>query len=173
VEQCGSLQRSANINVQAVKPKSDADELLVGAQFIDAYDVTVEDPILDARRAAERTLGSSPAWIKSLLAVRNLVIAPFGLKTGDQKKTGASDVIGIFPVVTESPDRLLLGFDDKHLDFRVVVDVASAGSHCRVTVTTLVRTHNLLGRVYLAAVLPFHRIVVRSMLRQILKPQRE
>jgi Protein of unknown function (DUF2867) len=115
-------------------------------------------------------LGVSPPWIKSLLAVRNLLVAPFGLKTGVREKVGASDVIGIFPVVAESPDRLVLGFDDSHLDFRVIVDVASAGSHCRVTVTTLVRTHNIFGRVYLAAVLPFHRIIVRSTLRQLLKP---
>jgi hypothetical protein len=27
--------------------------------------------------------------------------------------------------------------------------------------------HNLLGRVYLAIILPFHRLIVRSMLRQV------
>jgi hypothetical protein len=30
-----------------------------------------------------------------------------------------------------------------------------------------VLTHNMLGRVYLAVILPFHRLVVRSMLRQV------
>jgi hypothetical protein len=28
-------------------------------------------------------------------------------------------------------------------------------------------THNLLGRIYLATILPFHRLVVRSLLRQV------
>jgi hypothetical protein len=37
----------------------------------------------------------------------------------------------------------------------------------RVTATTLVRTHNWLGRTYLAIILPFHRLVVRAMLRQV------
>jgi hypothetical protein len=58
---------------------------------------------------------------------------------------------------------LVAGFNDHHLDFRVVVDVA-AGE--QVTATTLVKTHNFLGRLYLAIVLPFHRLIVRSMLRR-------
>ena len=35
-----------------------------------------------------------------------------------------------------------------------------------VTASTAVRTHNLLGRIYLAIVKPFHRIVVPAMLAQ-------
>jgi len=30
-----------------------------------------------------------------------------------------------------------------------------------------VLTHNLLGRVYLAIILPFHRLAVRALLRQV------
>jgi hypothetical protein len=30
-----------------------------------------------------------------------------------------------------------------------------------------VRTHNRLGRIYLAIILPFHRLVVRALLRQV------
>ncbi|MFM9849597.1 MAG: DUF2867 domain-containing protein [Hyphomicrobiaceae bacterium] len=85
----------------------------------------------------------------------------------------APDAVGFFPVISQSPDRLIAGFDDKHLDFRVVVDVAPAGTARRVTTTTLVRSHNLPGRLYLAVVLPFHRIIVPAMMRQLLKPRRE
>ncbi len=73
-------------------------------------------------------------------------------------------MIGIFPVLSETPDRLVAGFNDSHLDFRVVVDVATcraAGQH--VTVTTLVRTHNWLGRTYLAIILPFHRLIAPAL----------
>jgi hypothetical protein len=48
-----------------------------------------------------------------------------------------------------------------------VVDVASAGAGRRVTATTVVLTHNWFGRAYLAIILPFHRLIARSMLRQI------
>ena len=76
-------------------------------------------------------------------------------------------MIGIFPVISETPDRLIAGFNDKHLDFRVVVDVAAPGPFKQVTATTLVKTHNRLGRAYLAIILPFHRLIVPAMLRQV------
>jgi hypothetical protein len=50
------------------------------------------------------------------------------------------------------------------LDFRIVVDVTPPGS---VTATTLVKTHNWLGRTYLAIIMPFHRLIVPTLLRQV------
>jgi hypothetical protein len=73
----------------------------------------------------------------------------------------------MFPVLSETPQRIVAGLNDSHLDFRVVVDIAGAGAGRSVTATTVVLTHNLLGRVYLAIILPFHRLIVRAMLRQI------
>ena len=61
----------------------------------------------------------------------------------------------------------MAGFNDKHLDFRLVVDVAAAGATRNVTATTLVLTHNWLGRAYLALILPFHRLIVPAMLRKV------
>jgi hypothetical protein len=150
-----------------VDPNVDSSALLAGAQFIDAYNIVIDDAALDARRAAEKMLARAPRWIEALLALRNYLVTPFGLKTSAPNKTGASEIIGIFPIVSQSPDRLVAGFDDHHLDFRVVVDVAACGHGQRVTATTPVRTHNLLGRAYLAIILPFHRLVVRAMLRQV------
>lgn len=153
------------MKVQAAKPAADTGMLLAGAQFSDAFSIVTDGETLDARQAAERMLGPGPRWIDILLALRNLMVAPFGLKTS--APSGAADVIGIFPVVSQTPERLVAGFNDRHLDFRVVVDVANTGSGQRVTVTTLVKTHNLLGRVYLATILPFHRLIARRLLRQV------
>ena len=75
-------------------------------------------------------------------------------------------MIGIFPVVSETPERLVAGFNDYHLDFRVVVDVAPKGGGQEVTTTTLVLTHNWLGRTYLAVITPFHRLIARVLLQQ-------
>jgi hypothetical protein len=96
--------------------------------------------------------------------LRNLAVTPFGLKRG--APIGA-ERIGIFPVVSASPNRVVMGFDDAHLDFRVVVDVAPEGNGRHVTATTFVRTRNRLGRLYLAAVKPFHRVIVPAMLAQV------
>jgi hypothetical protein len=76
-------------------------------------------------------------------------------------------MIGIFPVVSQTPDRLIAGFNDRHLDFRVVIDVTAPGDVRQVTATTLVKTHNWFGRTYLAIILPFHRLIVPALLRQV------
>lgn len=155
------------MKVHEVEPEVDAGALLTGAQFVDAFSIAVDDAALDARHAAQRMMGRSPRWVEALLSLRNLLVAPFGLKTSETSETASSGTIGIFPVVSETPDRLVAGFNDRHLDFRVVVDVAATGHGQRVTATTLVRTHNRLGRVYLAIILPFHRRIVPTMLRQV------
>jgi Protein of unknown function (DUF2867) len=151
-----------------VEPNVDTAALLAGAQFGDAFSVTVDGAALDARRAAEQMLGRSPRWIRTLMALRDCLVTPFGLRTSTSPPARPhADAIGIFPVLSDTPNRLVAGFDDSHLDFRVVVDVTGSGNSQRVTATTLVLTHNRLGRVYLAIILPFHRLVVRAMLQQV------
>jgi Protein of unknown function (DUF2867) len=153
--------------VFAVQPDAEAGALLRGAQFVDAYCVTTDNAALDARAAAEKMLGRQPRWIRTLMAARDVFVTPFGLKTADIARRVSGDHIGMFPVLSETPHRIVAGLDDHHLDFRAVVDVTDLGVDRRVTVTTVVLTHNWLGRTYLAIIMPFHRLVVRSMLRHI------
>jgi hypothetical protein len=155
------------MKVQEIAPNVDPDPLLAGAQFVDAYRLAVEGHALDARTAAEKMFARSPRWIEALLRLRNLVVAPFGLKRTGQGEPASGGMIGIFPVVCETPERLVAGFNDHHLDFRVVVDVAAVADGQEVTMTTLVKTHNWLGRTYLTVIMPFHRLVSRTMLRQV------
>ena len=155
------------MSVEEVTSSVDPERLLAGAQFIDAYRIAVEGTTLDARTAAIKMFARTPRWIDALLNLRNLIVAPFGLKTSGDGEPSTGGIIGLFPVLSETPERLVAGFNDSHLDFRVVVDVASAGSGQQVTTTTLVLTHNWLGRTYLAVIMPFHRLVTRSMLRQV------
>ena len=131
-----------------VDPNVDSRALLAGAQFIDAYSIVIDDAALDARRAAEKMLARAPRWIEALLALRNYLVTPFGLKTSTSNEASASEIIGIFPIVSQSPDRLVAGFDDHHLDFRVVVDVAACGpcgGPARHRRPRWCSTHNLLG----------------------------
>jgi hypothetical protein len=155
------------MTVHEVTPAVDPTALLAGAQFIDAFRIDLDGRALDARHAAERMMGRSPRWVETLVSLRNILVAPFGLKTSGASATAPREMIGIFPVLSETADRLIAGFNDRHLDFRVVVDVAAPGDGQQVTATTLVKTHNRLGRIYLAIILPFHRLIVPAMLRQI------
>jgi hypothetical protein len=153
--------------VREVTPAIDPSTLLAGAQFVDAFRIDVDDRALNARQAMERMIARQPRWAEALLTLRNIPVTPFGLKTSGASTATPREMVGIFPIVSERPDRLVAGFNDKHLDFRLVVDVATSGAIQHVTATTLVLTHNWLGRSYLAIIKPFHRLIVRTLLRQV------
>ena len=112
-------------------------------------------------------MARQPRWAEALVSLRNFLVSPLGLKTSGATPGAPREMIGIFPVVSETPDRLIAGFNDSHLDFRVVVDVTTPGGIRQVTLTTLVKTHNWMGRTYLAIILPFHRLIVPALLRQV------
>jgi len=153
------------IHVQAIRPARGIDEVLVGAQFVDTYGVTVPVAELDATRAARAMIEHPPQWVDGLLALRHRLVAPFGLKTSPNEISRGAETIGLFPIRSATPNRVVLGFEDKHLDFRLVVDVVEADGGCTVTATTLVRLNNLFGRAYLTAIMPFHKAIVRTMLK--------
>ncbi|MGY4628308.1 DUF2867 domain-containing protein [Bradyrhizobium sp. USDA 4486] len=158
--------------VREVAPNVDAGALLSGAQFIDAFRVEVGARQLSAREACTQMVLHGPRWIDALTRLRNILVKPFGLKTSGEGAPAPHGMIGLFPVLSETPERLIAGFDDYHLDFRVVVDVTGEAVDRRVTLTTLVRTNNLLGRAYLTLIVPFHKLVARSMMADIVEPVR-
>ena len=155
------------MTVQEITPAVDTEALLAGAQFADAFRVEVAERGLDARQAAERIMSRQPRWAEVLLQLRNFVVSPLGLKTSGEGASAPRGMIGIFPVLSETPDRLIAGFNDSHLDFRVVIDVTAPGGVRQVTLTTLVKTHNWFGRTYLAIITPFHRLIAPALLRQV------
>ncbi|MGY3032201.1 hypothetical protein ACVIIV_001371 [Bradyrhizobium sp. USDA 4354] len=158
--------------VHEVTPEVDANALLAGAQFIDAFRVDIGAAAVNAREACTRMVLNGPRWIDALLRLRNVLVRPFGLKTSGEGVPAPGGMIGLFPVLSETPERLVAGFDDSHLDFRVVVDVSGNAASRHVTSTTLVRTHNLLGSTYLTIIMPFHKLVVRNMMGRIVEPVR-
>ncbi|CAN7494400.1 DUF2867 domain-containing protein [Agrobacterium tumefaciens] len=140
----------------------DSEDILPGADWRDCFEgemVTPESSALDVSRLL---LDHPPAWITSLMALRNGVVSLFGLKTVE---LAAGTSAGGFPVLSSTPQRTVLGFDDHHLDFRIVVDL-EGGPNCRlVNVTTIVRRKNAFGRLYILVVGPFHRRIVPATMR--------
>ena len=130
---------------------------LAPGDFLDGYAVPCS---LSAQKAAEIGL-SMPRWADALLHLRNALVRPFGLKTetsNDPASPGA-----IFPVEQSTEDEVILGTDDRHLDFRICLMRHDGRMH----MATWVRRHNLAGRAYLAAVMPFHVLIVRNAMTRI------
>lgn len=124
--------------------------------FLDCYAIHSSMP---TRRAAE-TITNFPGWARSLLLLRMVITAPFGLSNDGPP---ADDKIGPFPVEIETQNELVAGFDDKHLDFRVSV----MSQDDRVFLATWVRPHNLGGRLYLTCIMPFHVLIARDALKRV------
>lgn len=128
---------------------------------------TSDDPAVLARFL----VAQQPAWIGALTALRDVLVAGFGLKTAKHLSTlggeGQPARIGIFKVYSTTGTEVVLGEDDKHLDFRLSVlcgDGPTPRDGRRLTVSTVVHCHNLLGRTYLRVIAPFHREVVKASL---------
>ncbi len=115
--------------------------------FLDCYSVA---STLSPREAATRGL-SLPRWAGALLRLRNALVRPFGLKTGEPGQP-------IFPTCHETEDEIILGTDDRHLDFRIGL-IRQDG---RLFMSTWVHPHNRWGRAYLALVMPFHILISRG-----------
>jgi hypothetical protein len=158
--------------VREITPEVDAGAVLAGAQFMDAFRIDIGAAALNAREACTRMVANEPGWISALVRLRNILVTPFGLKTSGEGAPAPGGLIGLFPVLSETPERLIAGFDDSHLNFRIVVDMAGDAPSRQVTLTTLVKTNNVLGRTYLTIITPFHKLVARGMIGGIAEPAR-
>lgn len=112
-----------------------------------------------------------PLWVGLLMGVRDAVVGRLGLKTASAlKPPGAGGArIGIFRLYEANTVEVVVGEDDRHLDFRASAMVQpglQGGAGARLVLTTVVHCHNRLGRGYIAVIAPFHRLVVQAYLRR-------
>jgi hypothetical protein len=121
----------------------------------------------------------TPKWADRLMSIRNIVVKIFGLKGGGRKiDTHSSDYYPIgskavyFTVIDRNDNEILMAENDKHLNFRISVMVNREGKDVTISLTTIVKFNNFLGRLYFLTVRPFHRIIVISLLKRLLKKQK-
>jgi hypothetical protein len=135
------------------------------ASLVDSYAIELraaEQPTM--RALATQALVNPPAWQKALIALRDAMVTPFGIKTSDGVRAfrDGHDRVDFFPVQWEGKDEIVLGTDDRHLDFRLSLLRRHAPTGTLLIATTVVHTHNGLGFTYLNAIRPFHHLVVRA-----------
>ena len=125
---------------------------------------------------------SAPKWTERLFELRNRLVSIFGLKTSKKPKNREAlfknfkcepnDKIGLFTVYHKDEHEVVLGEDDKHLNFRISLYKGESplGQNTKsLTISTTVTFHNWFGKLYFIPVKPFHRLIVPRMLKGILK----
>ncbi len=113
-----------------------------------------------------------PAWGSMLMRIRNAMVRPFGLKTSPIEKIEplqnsyyqVGSHIGPFAVLLRTDDEIVVGQNDKHLQFRASV-YADKKASC-LYIITVVTLLNVYGKIYFFAVKPFHRLIVRTALQR-------
>jgi len=112
------------------------------------------------------------------VALRDAAVAGFGVRTsGEMRRAAAKDRgghIDFFRIHRQSERELVVGEDDRHLDFRasILIRPGVDGGNDELVVTTVVHCHNRLGRTYLALIAPFHRLIVKTSLGRAARKQR-
>lgn len=152
--------------------------------YIDSYSGELRDKndSIKIQNVAKAFFSSSPKWVDSLFLLRNKIVSMFGLKTSgsaenrqDQlnnfKWEGGSK-LGLFKVFSRNENEIIIGEDDKHLNFRVSLYLEKNLKQMNykiLTISTIVQFNNGFGRMYFFPVKPFHKIIVPVMLKGIIK----
>jgi hypothetical protein len=148
--------------------------------YADSYSCVIElsqGQTLTIEDVAKAFFTSGPEWVENMFALRNRIVGRFGLKTGDASNNrqllldnftcDVGNKLGLFKVFAKNEQEVILGEDDKHLNFRVSLFMGEASNkHDReLIISTVVTFHNWLGRLYFLPVKQFHRLIVPAMLK--------
>lgn len=128
--------------------------------FRDAYSIAISPEAPgDALVWTRAMFSSAPTLFTALLRMRDRTVAPLGLKQVSKERHDGLP----FPMLGQTSTEVMLGLDDRHLDFRVSVLVCQT----TVTVATAVEFHGVAGQIYFLPVRLAHPLIVRSMLRRV------
>ncbi len=145
--------------------------------FLDCFSVTVDNAwaanVATMPEIAALIVETEVPGAEQLVKLRNLIVKPLGLKTSDDmsQQSGPSspqnmqvgDRVGFFKIYSIERNEIILGEDDVHQDFRVSL-FRAPGDPTTLYLATCCQRHNLFGHLYLAAILPFHKMIVKGML---------
>lgn len=152
--------------------------------YIDSFQGVLNDPenkftLVDIGKSF---FSSGPKWIESLFALRNRMVSIFGLKTPgnitdrqnqlNNFKCEKGERFGLFKVFDKTENEIILGEDDKHLNFRVSLFLEEQKNELtkkNLTISTTVAFNNWFGRLYFLPVKPFHKLIVPTILKGIIR----
>jgi Protein of unknown function (DUF2867) len=137
------LERKARVRRTTPPSESVVAGWYENASLLDSYSIDLNSSKQCSMRVlATRTVGDPPAWIKALVAVRDAMVTPFGVKTSGEVRASRAnnERVDFFPVQWESNDEIVLGEDDRHLDFRLSLLRRNSPTGTQLIATTVVHS---------------------------------
>jgi Protein of unknown function (DUF2867) len=145
-------------------------QLAKTAYFSDCYQAPLNH-CKTLSEAYQAIFGYPPVWMRNLMRLRNIIAKKLGLKSFNNEEISEIELsvfrlpyqvgrrAGIFLVQEIEPHELILGVDDRHLNFKISIFIHETKGYRVVSVSTVVVIHNLLGRIYMILIKPFHRFI--------------
>jgi hypothetical protein len=152
--------------------------------YVDSFQGTLSDNknSVNSTDIGKAFFSSGPKWVAKLFVLRNKVVSIFGLKTSgeisdreqrlDNFKCEPGEQLGLFKVFNKTDNEVVLGEDDKHLNFRVSLFLDKHKTDLtkkEIIISTTVEFNNWFGRLYFLPVRPLHKLIVPTMLKGIIK----
>ena len=151
--------------------------------YIDSFSTCFSDPDNEygINEIMKLFITCGPGWAGWLMSLRDKIVKPFGLKTSEDTLPQQSENYepcsqhGIFKIFDKTDNEIILGENDKHLNFKVslLLDPDTNPDNKRISITTVVRFNNLLGKAYFLPVKPFHKLIVKGSLENIIEQIRK
>lgn len=143
--------------------------------YSDSYQANLMKSEFNINEAGKAFFTSAPKWTATLFELRNRIVKVFGLKTSetpanhqellDNFNCEPGERLGLFEVFYKDENEVILGEDDKHLDFRI----SFLKNQSTLTLSTTVIFKNSFGKIYFALIKPFHNTISKRMLKGIIK----
>ena len=160
------------ISQSEIPKDSNLDIYIKKVDYKDCYSFTIPNNNNTIQELYISIFSSSPKWVDNMMGLRNRIVRVFGLKTemkrNEKSNFQVGEKVGIFNIFDIQENEIIAGEDDKHLNFRVSV-YRKIESNTNVYIATAVHYNNRFGRFYMTIVKPFHRIVVKSLLKKAYK----
>ncbi|UII76244.1 DUF2867 domain-containing protein [Flagellimonas sp. HMM57] len=135
--------------------------------YSDTYTTTNHSDSLE--KITNMIFDNFPNWIMILMKLRHSIVKFFDLKTqkpsnyNTEFKIGG--YIGFFKIFKIMDNEIILGEDDKHLDFRVSVYNSKENTY-NIKVSTIVQYNRRFANVYMAIVKPFHKLIMKQIVKR-------
>lgn len=164
-------------------PNSTLNDSRKGYDYVDSFQGVIDDV---GNKSTSADIGKAffscgPKWVGHLFTLRNKIVSLFGLKTSgeisDREKKlenfncEPGEQLDLFKVFAKTENEVVLGEDDSHLNFRISLLLQQKNESHRkdLIISTTVEFNNWFGRLYFLPVRPFHKMIVPSMLKGIIK----
>lgn len=155
-----------------------ANEVIL-ADFNDSYKISSVEYHMSPLEIYLLMVNNTPIWINFLLSLRNKIVRLLGLN--DVGNLGgidhlayvkSEDLVGakldFFVIESLDQNEMILILKDKHLDIKISIFKYENVSSTDVIVSTIVNFHNYVGKIYMFIIAPFHRMVVKRLMKNII-----